>query len=73
MSTEEPWDLVRLALGSLAGESWRVKQAGSRRNAPRSQKGRNAIFGVDSVENQLNQLRTSRELVELVENQLKIS
>ncbi|CAJ1433751.1 unnamed protein product [Effrenium voratum] len=27
MSTEEPWDLVRLALGSLAGESWRVKQA----------------------------------------------
>lgn len=24
---EDPWSLVRLALGSLAGESWRVKQA----------------------------------------------
>ena len=24
---EDPWSLVRLGLGSLAGESWRVKQA----------------------------------------------
>ena len=24
---EDPWSLVRLALGSLAGESWRLKQA----------------------------------------------